>query len=445
MASSSGMSGEAPDEINVGLMGLGVVGTGVAAYILGKASSLAAATGRNVNLKKVLVRDITRARDIDLPSGLLTTNAEDILADAEIHIVVEVIGGTDPVENHLKQALAAGKHIVTANKEVMAKSGPELLALARKNGANILFEASVGGGIPIVGCLMNELAANDIRSIRSIINGTTNYILTRMANERTSFDQALSEAQGLGYAEADPINDIEGIDAAYKLTILASLAYRQPFQSADVYCEGISRLEPQDFRYAQELGYAIKSLAIANLDDGAVQLRVYPALVPSEHMLAKVDGVYNAVEVDGSLCGQVLFHGMGAGSEPTTSAVVGDLIEVVRKMDSQSRPPGSQEWAGSGNGAALTVRPIGDLQARYYIRLDVADNPGVLAQIAQVLGDGEISIAAVLQRDTDAEAGSAEIVITTHPAKGASMQDALQIMAGLSQVRRVSNVIRIED
>ena len=445
MASSSGMSGEVPDEINVGLMGLGVVGTGVAAYILGKASSLAAATGRNVNLKKVLVRDITRARDIDLPSGLLTTNAEDILADAEIHIVVEVIGGTDPVENHLKQALAAGKHIVTANKEVMAKSGPELLALARKNGANILFEASVGGGIPIVGCLMNELAANDIRSIRSIINGTTNYILTRMANERTSFDQALSEAQGLGYAEADPINDIEGIDAAYKLTILASLAYRQPFQSADVYCEGISRLEPQDFRYAQELGYAIKSLAIANLDDGAVQLRVYPALVPSEHMLAKVDGVYNAVEVDGSLCGQVLFHGMGAGSEPTTSAVVGDLIEVVRKMGSQSRPPGSQEWAGSGNGAALTVRPIGDLQARYYIRLDVADNPGVLAQIAQVLGDGEISIAAVLQRDTDAEAGSAEIVITTHPAKGASMQDALQIMAGLSQVRRVSNIIRIEE
>ena len=445
MASSSGMSGEVPDEINVGLMGLGVVGTGVAAYILGKASSLAAATGRNVNLKKVLVRDITRARDIDLPSGLLTTNAEDILADAEIHIVVEVIGGTDPVENHLKQALAAGKHIVTANKEVMAKSGPELLALARKNNANILFEASVGGGIPIVGCLMNELAANDIRSIRSIINGTTNYILTRMANERTSFDQALGEAQGLGYAEADPTNDVEGIDAAYKLTILASLAYRQPFQSADVYCEGISSLEPQDFRYAQELGYAIKSLAIANLDDGAVQLRVYPALVPSGHMLAKVDGVYNAVEVDGSLCGQVLFHGMGAGREPTTSAVVGDLIEVVRKMGSQSRSSGSQEWSGPGNGAALTVRPIGDLQSRYYIRLDVADNPGVLAQIAQVLGDGEISIAAVLQRDTDVEAGSAEIVITTHPAKEASMQNALQIMGGLSQVRRVSNVIRIEE
>ena len=445
MASSSGMSGEVPDEINVGLMGLGVVGTGVAAHILGKASFLAAVTGRNVNLKKVLVRDITRARDINLPSGLLTTNAEDILADPEIHIVVEVIGGTDPVENHLKQALAAGKHIVTANKEVMAKSGPELLALARKNSANILFEASVGGGIPIVGCLMNELAANDIRSIRSIINGTTNYILTRMANARTSFDQALGEAQGLGYAEADPTNDIEGIDAAYKLTILASLAYRQPFQSADVYCEGISRLEPQDFRYAQELGYAIKSLAIANLDDGAVQLRVYPALVPSEHMLAKVDGVYNAVEVDGSLCGKVLFHGMGAGREPTTSAVVGDLIEVVRKMDSQSRSSVSQEWAGPGNGAALTVRPIGDLQARYYIRLDVADNPGVLAQIAQVLGDGGISIATVLQRDTDAEAGSAEIVITTHPAKEASMQNALQTMAGLSQVRRVSNVIRIEE
>ena len=430
-----------PSVINVGLMGLGVVGTGVAAHLLGNGPSLSDVTGRTVKLKKVLVRDLSRPRDIDLPPGLLTTNAEDLLADPDIHIVVEVMGGTDPAERYLKQGLAAGKHVVTANKEVMAKSGPELMTLARKNGATLLFEASVCAGIPIVGCLMNELAANDIRSIRGIINGTTNYILTRMAHQRTSFQQALGEAQELGYAEADPANDIEGIDAAYKLTILASLAYRRPFQPSDVYCEGISKLEPQDFRYAQELGYAIKSLAIANLEDGAVQLRVYPALVPAEHMLAKVDGVYNAVEVDGSLCGQVLFHGLGAGREPTTSAVVGDLIEAVRKMGSHSP---SLEFEPK-NGTDLTVRPIGDLQSRYYMRLDVADSPGVLAQIAKVLGDGQISIAAVLQRDTNPETESAEIVITTHPAREASVQSALKLMARLPQVRKVSNTIRIEE
>ncbi|MCH8297114.1 MAG: homoserine dehydrogenase [Chloroflexi bacterium] len=443
MTASSGVPAEtpvvAPAVINVGLMGLGVVGTGVAATLLRETAPLSDVTGRPVRLKKVLVRDFSRPRDIDLPSGLLTTNAEDILADPDIHILVEVMGGTDPAEGYLRQGLSAGKHVVTANKEVMAKSGPELLALARKNGVNLLFEASVGGGIPIVGCLMNELAANDIRSIRSIINGTTNYILTRMAHQGTSFEQALGEAQDLGYAEADPTNDIEGIDAAYKLTILASLAYRRPFQPSDVYCEGISKLEPQDFRYAQELGYAIKSLAIANLVDGAVQLRVYPALVPAEHMLAKVDGVYNAVEVDGSLCGQVLFHGMGAGREPTTSAVVGDVIEAARKMGGHSPPLEVR------NGADLTVRPIGDLKVRYYIRLDVADHPGVLARIAQILGDGEISIAAVLQKDTQPETESAEIVITTHSAREASVRKALKAMAGLSQVRRVCNTLRIEE
>ena len=431
--------------INVGLLGLGVVGTGVAARLLGNGTSVSDVTGRQVNLKSVLVRDLSRTRGIELPPGVLTTNAEDMLADPEIDVLVEVMGGTDPAENYLRSGLSAGKHVVTANKEVMAKSGPELMALARNNRANLLFEASVGGGIPIVGCMMNELAANDIRSIRSIINGTTNYILTRMAHERTSFQQAVGEAQSLGYAEADPSSDIEGKDAAYKLTILASLAYRQSFQPTDVYREGISKLEPQDFRYAQELGYAIKFLAIANLDDEEVQLRVYPAFVPAGHMLAKVDGVYNAVEVDGSLCGQVLFHGMGAGREPTTSAVVGDLIEVVRRMGGSGLTAYVKDGTDSKKSMPLKVRPIGDLKVRYFIRLEVVDTPGVLAQIAQVLGNGQISIAAVLQRDTNPEAQSAEIVITTHPAQEASVQKALEAMAVLPQVNRVSNTIRIEE
>ena len=431
--------------INVGILGLGVVGTGVVATLIDNETSLSHITGRRVNLKSVLVRDKLRTREIELPAGLLTTNAQDILDDPDIHVLVEVMGGTDPAENYLRDALSAGKHVVTANKEVMAKSGSELMAIARDNGANLLFEASVGGGIPIVGTMMNELAANDIRSIRSIINGTTNYILTRMAHERTSFLEALGEAQALGYAESDPSNDIEGRDAAYKLTILASLGYRQPFQPTDVYCEGISKLEPQDFRYAEELGYAIKFLAIANLDDDAVQLRVYPAFVPAEHMLAKVDGVYNAVEVNGSLCGQVLFHGMGAGREPTTSAVIGDLIEVIRRAGASGSPRYVQDGVEVKKLTPLKVRPIGDLQVRYFIRLEVADTPGVLAQIAQVLGDGQISIAAVLQRDTNPETKSAEIVIITHPAQEASVQKALEVMARLPQVNRVGNTIRIEE
>ena len=446
MATSPVTSADGPPDklengavVNIGLMGLGVVGTGVAAHILGSNFSMADVTGRTVNLKKVLVRDSSLTRDVELPAGVLTTNAENILTDPDIHIVVEVMGGTDPAENYIKQALSNGKHIVTANKEVMAKSGFELMTLARQNNANLLFEASVGGGIPIVGCMMNELAANDIRSIRSIINGTTNYILTKMAHEGTAFKEALGEAQALGYAESDPTNDIEGIDASYKLTILASLAYRRSFQPSDVYCEGISKLEPQDFRYAEELGYAIKSLAIANLEEGAVQLRVYPALVSAEHMLAKVDGVYNAVEVDGSLCGPVLFHGMGAGRMPTTSAIIGDVVEAVRNMGSNS------PLLEPHNGTELTVRPIGDLISRYYVRLEVADHPGVLAQISQILGDGQISIAAVLQRDTHPETDSAEIVITTHPAREESMQNALKAMTDLPQVKRVSNTLRIEE
>ena len=329
--------------INVGLMGLGVVGGGVASVLLQEPSAVTSRVGRPVNLRRVLVRDRSRARDVSVPSGILTTNAEDILDDPEIDILVEVMGGSEPAAGYFRRALQSGKHIVTANKEVMAKEGAELMHLARANRVSLLFEASVGGGIPIVGCLMNELAANDVYSIRSIINGTTNYILTRMAFQRIPFAEALAEAQGLGYAEADPTNDVEGIDAAYKLTVLATLAYGRRFQPEDVYRQGISALEPQDFRYAQEFGYAIKSMAVADLTDNEVQLRVYPALVPAGNMLANVNGVYNAVEVQGSLCGQVLFHGMGAGRGPTTSAVLGDLIETARLVRDDATPGGLRD------------------------------------------------------------------------------------------------------
>ena len=426
--------------INVGLMGLGVVGGGVASALLREPSSVTARVGRPVNLRRVLVRDRSRPRDVDVPPELLTTNAEDILGDPEIDILVEVMGGSDPAADYFRRAIESGKHVVTANKEVMAKDGAELMALARANRVSLLFEASVGGGIPIVGCLMNELAANDVYSIRSIINGTTNYILSRMAFQRAPFAEALAEAQGLGYAEADPTNDVEGIDAAYKLTVLATLAYGRRFRPEDVFRQGISALEPQDFRYAQEFGYAIKSLAVADLDGGEVQLRVYPALVPAENMLANVNGVYNAVEVQGSLCGQVLFHGMGAGRGPTTSAVLGDLVETARLVRDNAAPGGPRELSEQ-----LGVRPIDALQTRYYIRLIVADRAGVLAQIARVLGDENISIASVLQKDADPETRSAEIVIMTHPAQESSVQQALLTIGNLDPVRRVGNMLRIEE
>ena len=419
---------------------MGVVGGGVAAALLQEPSAVSTRVGRPVNLRRALVRDRSRVRDMDLPAGVLTTNAEDILADPEIDIVVELMGGSDPAADYFRQALQSGKHVVTANKEVMAKHGAELLALARANRVSLLFEASVGGGIPIVGCLMNELAANDVYSIRGIINGTTNYILSQMASYRTAFADALSEAQGLGYAEADPTNDVEGIDAAYKLAVLATLAYGRRFAPEDVFRQGISALEPQDFRYADEFGYSIKSLAIADLNDGEVQLRVYPALVPSESMLANVNGVYNAVEVCGSLCGRVLFHGMGAGRGPTTSAVLGDLVETARLVRDDAVPGGPQELSQH-----LGVRSIATLQTRFYIRLIVADRAGVLAQIARALGDEDISIASVLQKDADPDTQSAEIVIMTHPARESSVQSALLAIGSLDPVRRVGNMLRIEE
>ena len=426
--------------INVGLMGLGVVGGGVATALLQQPSAVSGRVGREVNLRRVLVRDRSRPRDVAVPDGLLTTNAEDILDDPEIDILVEVMGGSDPASDYFRRALESGKHVVTANKEVMAKDGAELMTLARVNRVSLLFEASVGGGIPIVGCLTNELAANDVYSIRSIINGTTNYILTQMAHQRTAFTEALAEAQALGYAEADPTNDVEGIDAAYKLTVLATLAYGSRFRHEDVFRQGISGLEPQDFRYAQEFGYSIKSLAIADLDDGGVQLRVYPALIPAENMLGNVNGVYNAVEVHGNLCGRVLFHGMGAGRGPTTSAVLGDLVETARLVRDNALPGGARELSQD-----LGVRKIDALQTRYYIRLVVADRAGVLAQIATALGDEDISIASVLQKDADPETQSAEIVIMTHPAREASVQQAILSIGQLEPVRRVGNIIRIEE
>ena len=427
-------------KIGVGLMGLGVVGTGVARELLSGSQDLSRKIGCPIELKRVLVRNPSGSRTITLPTALLTTSADDLLDNPEIQIVVEVIGGEVPAKDYIQSALTKGKHVVTANKEVMSKHGPEIIALAGGNQVNLLFEASVGGGIPIVRPLMTDLLANNITSIHAIINGTTNYILTRMAADRIDFRQALKEAQEQGYAEADPSDDVEGTDAVYKLAILATLAFHAQVCAGDVYREGISRLQARDFRYAQELGYAIKLLATAKNENGSIQVRVHPCFVPAEHILAKVDGAFNAVEVEGDLVGRVLFHGRGAGQGPTTSAVMGDLVEIARKLCSGTGPVGAIEVKNP-----LRIAPMSDLISRYYVRINVSDKPGVLAKIAKILGELKISIASVIQMDSDNSAQTAELVVTTHPSNEASMQESIKRINGLQEVHEVSNMVRIED
>ena len=424
----------------VGLLGMGVVGGGVADVLANDAQAMTRKVGCPVQLRRVLVRDTSRPRSPDLPAAMLTTEAQEVLNDEDVSIVIELLGGEEPAHSYICQALQSGRHVVTANKEVIAKYGPELMAEARRNSVSLRFEVSVAGGIPIIAPLTRDLLANEITSIHAIINGTTNYILTRMAQDRADFSDVLREAQARGYAEADPSNDVEGTDAAYKLAILASLAFHTPVDIQKVYREGITRLQAQDFLYAQELGYAIKLLAVAAREGDSVQARVHPCFVRQDNILANVDGAFNAVEVQGNLIDRVVFHGPGAGREPTTSAVISDLIEVARSVCSGvavSEPPGVDR--------ALTVADVSSLIDRYYLRMVIADRPGVLAQIAQVLGEMDISIASVIQKDADPNTGTAEIVITTHPARESAVQESLTMLEGLEVVSRVGNMIRIEE
>ena len=434
------MNNRTSKELRVGLLGLGVVGSGVASYLFRYVDSIERQCGTRVLIKKILVRDQSKTREEIIPDSLLTTNPEEILRSRELDIIVEVIGGEQPAATYLSDALISGKHVVTANKEVMAKFGSDLLGLAKRNNVRLLFEASVGGAIPIIGNLSNDLIANKVSSIRGIINGTSNYILTRMSEDHAEFEIALKEAQQQGYAETDPTNDIEGTDAVYKLSIMSSLAFHTVVNPNDIYREGIKQLQIQDFRYADELGYAIKSLGIASLNGSSIQARVHPVLLPKGHMLAKVDGVYNAIEIAGDLCGQVLFHGRGAGKEPTTSAVLGDLFEIIRTTNSCA----VQNEVSDIN-LGLAVQSIDDLESKYYLRLNVSDQSGVLGQIAMILGEENISLAEVLQKDTNLLAKTAEIVITTHPAFEVALQRSLNRISQLDVVHEVSSLLRIED
>jgi len=429
------------ESIGIGLMGLGIVGGQVAKVLLEKADILAEPTGCPLVLRKikVLPADLDRPLASEIPAELFTTDTDEFFAEPGIDIVVEAIGGENPALEYLKRAISSGQHAVTPNKEVIAKHGAELHALARKQGVGLRYEGSVGGGIPLIAPFKYDLVANKINGIYAIINGTTNYILTRMAREGIDFPSALKSAQELGYAEANPENDIEGIDANYKLAILASLAFQADVRPENIYHEGISRLGSRDFQYARELGFAIKLLAIAKLVNNSIEVRVHPAFVPEDSFLAKVDGVYNAILVEGDLVGKVLFFGEGAGALATSSAVTADVVSSARDI-----LHGVSDPAVRKSESARSIKPMAEIETQYYLRMNVADQSGVLAQISRVLGDNRISISAVIQKEVDITAQTAEIVITTHPAQEKAMQQALGELAGLGVVKEINNFIRVE-
>ncbi len=424
--------------LNVGLIGLGTVGSRVAERMLTWQSQLSRRAGVELCLRKVLVRDLDKPRSVEISRDLLTADPDALLGDPSIHVIVEVAGGNEPMRSYLERAITAGKHVVTANKMVMANHGPELLSLAAERNVDVYFEAAVGGGIPLISTFRTDLQANRIERVSAVINGTTNFVLGRMAGAGLPLEYAVHEAQAAGYAEADPTDDVGGYDATYKLAILGSIAYEISVHPRDIYREGIEGIDPVDFRYARELGYAIKLIAHTQRHPGRIEARVHPAMVPLDHPLAQVEGANNAVFVEGDLVGQVLLVGQGAGGKPTASSVVGDLIDIARSIRRgvQARPSFSFD-------DRVGVIPMGEVVTRAYYRIQVDDRAGVLAAIGQVFAEEGVSISSFIQKDASIQEKTAEIVITTHPTADANLQVARARIAGLEPVHEVSCFLRV--
>lgn len=424
--------------VKIGLLGCGTVGSGVVLILRDNGEHIARRLGRPVEIKKVLELDPQKPISLGLDPAVVTSDFNQILDDPEIEIVVEVMGGIEPARTYIIEALHRGKSVVTANKDLMALHGKELFEAASEKSRDLYFEASVGGGIPIIAPLKQSLAANNIRTIFGIVNGTTNYILTKMSLEGRSYQEVLREAQELGYAESDPTSDVGGFDAARKIAILASIAFGTRVTFPDVYVEGISAISPLDIAYGKELGYVLKLLAIAKEEDNQIEVRVHPAFIPAHHPLASVNDVFNAVFIKGDYVGDIMLYGRGAGQRPTASAIVGDIMEAAR--NSENRVAGRISCTCLEN---KQIRPIGDIKSKFYLRLLAKDRPGVLAGIAGVFGSQQVSIASVIQKRT--QGTMAEIVLVTHKVEEANMQDALKILSGMAIVGGICNVIRVED
>ncbi len=424
--------------INVGLIGLGTVGSGVVEIFRKHTDDFRLRAGVDIALTRFADRDEGRAAQLGLPEGSFTTDAAEVIADPSIDIVIELIGGIGVAREFVLGALAQGKSVVTANKALMATHGQEVMDAAAAAGVDIAFEASVGGGIPIISPLKHCLVSNEVESVMGIVNGTTNYMLTRMAEDGLDYDSALAEAQAKGFAEADPTADVDGFDAAAKIAILASIAFNSRVVLDQVPTEGIRSLTAADVSYAAEMGYTIKLLAIAQRTDGGVDIRVHPTMIPEAHPLASVNGVYNAIYVVGDSVGETMFFGEGAGSLPAASAVVGDVIEVARHI---SR--GCLGLVGCTCNEELPIRDLAELQTAYYIRVLVTDAPGVLAAVAKLFGDHGVSLASVIQK-TD-EGPTAEIVYVTHRASERAVRAALAEVEQLDVVDSIGTVVRVED
>jgi homoserine dehydrogenase len=432
------------NRIVIGLIGLGTIGSGVVRVLRENRQLIARRLGAEIELKKIVDLDIKTDRGIQLDGDILSTNSDEILKDSEIQIVIELIGGTGAALEIVKKALSAGKHVVTANKALLAVHGEELYAQAWGQGVKIGLEASVGGGIPIIRCIREGLAANRIESIYGIVNGTANYILSRMTDAGSEFDSVLETAMAKGYAEADPSYDFEGIDSAHKLAIMASLAFGTPVTLDQIYTEGISKITPTDIEYARSFGYKIKLLGITKLSNGQVEARVHPTMIPVSTLLAQVDGVLNAIYVNGDAVGPTLYYGQGAGDLPTASAVLGDVIEISRDILYGGASRVSPCSYPLDNRKVLPLLRMDDVMSKYFLRFSTVDQPGVLSTIAGILAHHGISIASVIQKERKPQ-GPVPIVMMTHVAQEKNVKAALGEIDTMEIVGAKTVLVRVED
>lgn len=428
-------------KIRIALMGLGNVGMGVWIILYSNKKEIMKRSGYEIEIGKILVKDKNKEREIDIPDDVITTDINDILEDDSIKIVVEVMGGIEPAREYILKCMDRKKHIVTANKMLIATDGDRLFHKADSMGVMFNYEASVAGGIPIINGIEESLTANKIRELYGIVNGTTNYILTKMQLERMDFDVALKQAQDMGYAEADPTSDVEGFDAQYKLAILSSLAFGTKIDVDSVYREGITKIQSTDIKYARKFDMVIKMLAIAKDSEGKLELRVHPTMIPKEHPLANVYDSFNAIFIKGNAVGDLMFYGRGAGSLPTGSAVVGDIISMLRNnVDIENSNP-----VVKNNLWDREIMDIGQSESKFYIRVNVLDRSGVLGEITTILGRYNVSLRSVIQKGDENSKGEVTIIMITHRTKQADIDAAVKEIVSLESVIKIDNIIRIED
>ncbi|MBO8434653.1 MAG: homoserine dehydrogenase [Tyzzerella sp.] len=424
------------DNIKVAILGIGTVGTGTYKIIKNQKDEFPYKTGSNIEVSKILVRDKSKKRE-GIDENLITDSWEDIINDDSISIVIEVMGGIEPAKTYITEALKKGKSVVTANKDLIASYGGELLDLAKENKCDILFEAAVAGGIPIIRPLKECLASNKVEEVMGIVNGTTNFILSKMTDEGMEFDEALKLAQKLGYAEADPTADVEGYDAGRKIAIMASIAFNSRVKFDDVYTEGISNISAKDIKYAKELDCEIKLLGVASNTDDGIEARVHPMLIPNDHPLSGVKDSFNAVFVKGDSVGDTMFYGKGAGELPTASAIVGDVIDVARNIHF-----GCCGRIGCTCYKNLPIKTIDDIYSKYFVRLQIVDKSGVLASVLSVLGKNDVSIYQLMQKKKR-DNNFAEIVLVTDKVKEKNLRDSIKELEDMPVVHKVSKVIRV--